>query len=172
MPRRFSLAGLVTVPLLLALGGCLSGPRELKYLDDADLAHYRDVATRIVDLADDAATRNERSRRVEMAAAPRRLSQPGEQEIWDLSLQETMKLGLKNSEIIRESGTFLSPNNRLLANPEFTASVFNPAIQETNVQFGPRGDDAASAAISTRRDRSFRVASSSVRSTIRVATSR
>ncbi|GIS58086.1 MAG: hypothetical protein CM1200mP2_03110 [Planctomycetaceae bacterium] len=80
-----------------------------------------------------------------MAAEPRRLSQPGEQEIWDLSLQETMKLGLKNSEIIRESGTFLSPNNRLLANPEFTASVFNPAIQETNVQFGQRGVDAASA---------------------------
>ncbi len=145
MPRRFSLAGLVTVPLLLALGGCLSGPRELKYLNDADLAHYRDAATRIVDLTEDDATRNERSRRVEMAAEPRRLSQPGEQEIWDLSLQETMKLGLKNSEIIRESGTFLSPNNRLLANPEFTASVFTPAIQETNVQFGQRGVDAASA---------------------------
>ena len=64
MPRRFSLAGLVTVPLLLALGGCLSGPRELKYLDDADLAHYRDVATRIVDLTEADATRNERSRRV------------------------------------------------------------------------------------------------------------
>ncbi|HAB11799.1 MAG TPA: TolC family protein [Planctomycetaceae bacterium] len=145
MPRRVSLARLLIVPLLLALGGCLSGPRELKYLDDADLAHYRDVATRIVDLTEDDATRNERSRRAEMAAEPRRLSQPGEQEIWDLTLQETMKLGLKNSEIIRESGTFLSPNNRLLANPEFTASVFNPAIQETNVQFGQRGVDAASA---------------------------
>ena len=145
MPRRISLARLLIVPLLLALGGCLSGPRELKYLDDADLAHYRDVATRIVDLTEDDATRNERSRRGEMAAEPRRLSQPGEQKIWDLSLQEPMKLGLKNSEIIRESGTFLSPNNRLLANPEFTASVFNPAIQETNVQFGQRGVDAASA---------------------------
>ena len=47
---RVSVLRLLAVPLLLALGGCLSGPRELTYLDDADLAHYRDVATRIVDL--------------------------------------------------------------------------------------------------------------------------
>ncbi|MED5447247.1 MAG: TolC family protein [Planctomycetota bacterium] len=130
--------------MLLALGGCLSGPRELTYLDEADLSHYRDVATRIVDPSSDD-DRTETSRRAEMAAEPRRLSQPGQQEIWDLSLQETMKIGLQNSEIIRESGTFLSPSNRLLNNPEFAASVFNPAIQETNVQFGQRGVEAASA---------------------------
>ncbi|MEE3283545.1 MAG: TolC family protein [Planctomycetota bacterium] len=132
------------MPVLLALGGCLSGPRELTYLDEADLSHYRDVATRIVDPSSDD-DRTETSRRAEMAAEPRRLSQPGQQEIWDLSLQETMKIGLQNSEIIRESGTFLSPSNRLLNNPEFAASVFNPAIQETNVQFGQRGVEAASA---------------------------
>ncbi|MDC0176445.1 TolC family protein, partial [Planctomycetaceae bacterium] len=132
------------MPVLLALGGCLSGPRELTYLDEADLSHYRDVATRIVDPSSDD-DRTETSRRAEMAAEPRRLSQPGQQEIWDLSLQETMKIGLRNSEIIRESGTFLSPSNRLLNNPEFAASVFNPAIQETNVQFGQRGVEAASA---------------------------
>ena len=105
---RVSVVPLLAVPVLLALGGCLSGPRELTYLNEADLAHYRDVATRIVDPNSDD-DRAETARRAEMAAEPRRLSQPGQQEIWDLSLQETMKLGLKNSEIIRESGTFLSP---------------------------------------------------------------
>lgn len=144
MFSRVSVVRLLAVLVLLALGGCLSGPRELTYLDEADLSHYRDVATRIVDPNSDD-DRAETSRRAEMAAEPRRLSQPGQQEIWDLSLQETMKLGLKNSEIIRESGTFLSPSNRLLNNPEFAASVFNPAIQETNVQFGQRGIEAASA---------------------------
>ena len=144
MFSRVSVVRLLAVLVLLALGGCLSGPRELTYLDEADLSHYRDVATRIVDPNSDD-DRAETSRRAEMAAEPRRLSQPGQQEIWDLSLQETMKLGLKNSEIIRESGTFLSPSNRLLNNPEFAASVFNPAIQETNVQFGQRGVEAASA---------------------------
>ena len=144
MFSRVSVVRLLAVPVLLALGGCLSGPRELTYLDEADLSHYRDVATRIVDPSSDD-DRTETSRRAEMAAEPRRLSQPGQQEIWDLSLQETMKIGLRNSEIIRESGTFLSPSNRLLNNPEFAASVFNPAIQETNVQFGQRGVEAASA---------------------------
>ena len=144
MFSRVSVVRLLAVLVLLALGGCLSGPRELTYLDEADLSHYRDVATRIVDPNSDD-DRAETSRRAEMAAEPRRLSQPGQQEIWDLSLQETMKIGLRNSEIIRESGTFLSPSNRLLNNPEFAASVFNPAIQETNVQFGQRGVEAASA---------------------------
>ena len=148
MFSRVSVVRLLAVPVLLALGGCLSGPRELTYLNEADLAHYRDVATRIVDPNSDD-DRAETARRAEMAAEPRRLSQPGQQEIWDLSLQETMKLGLKNSEIIRESGTFLSPSNRLLNNPEFAASVFNPAIQETNVQFGQRGVEAASADFDT-----------------------
>ena len=149
MLPRDHLTRLVTLPLLLALGGCLAGPRELTYLNDADLTHYRDVATRIVDLDEDDATRDELARRVEMSAEPRRLSHAGEQEIWDLTLAATIRLGLKNSEIIRESGTFLSPNNRLLANPEFVASMFNPAIQETNVQFGQRGIEAASADFDT-----------------------
>jgi len=149
MPPRHPLRKLLTVPLLLALGGCLSGPRELTYLNEADLTHYRDIATRIVDLDESEATRDRQSALAEMAAEPRRLSRPGKQEIWDLSLQEVMQLGLKNSEIIRESGTFLSPNNRLLANPEFASSVFNPAIQETNVQFGQRGIEAASADFDT-----------------------
>ena len=149
MSLHISFRRLLTVPLLLALGGCLSGPRELTYLDDADLTHYRDVATRIVEPAEDEEDRDQRTRRAEMAEEPRRLSHPGEQEIWDLSLQQAMKLGLKNSEIIRESGTFLSPSNRLLANPEFAASMFNPAIQETNVQFGQRGIEAASADFDT-----------------------
>ena len=149
MSPRHPFRKLLTVPLLLALGGCLSGPRELTYLNDAELTHYRDIATRIVDLDEGEDTRDRQSARAEMAAEPRRLSRPGEQEIWDLSLQEVMKLGLQNSEIIRESGTFLSPNNRLLANPEFASSVFNPAIQETNVQFGQRGIEAASADFDT-----------------------
>ena len=149
MSPRHPFRKLLTVPLLLALGGCLSGPRELTYLNDAELTHYRDIATRIVDLDEGEDTRDRQSARAEMAAEPRRLSRPGEQEIWDLSLQEVMKLGLQNSEIIRKSGTFLSPNNRLLANPEFASSIFNPAIQETNVQFGQRGIEAASADFDT-----------------------
>ena len=141
MTRFLPLTGLLVVPLLVVLSGCLSGPRELVYLDEADLTHYRDVATRIVDLDEE----QPRPARPELAREPRRLSSREQDEIWDLKLQDLLNIALKNSEIIRDSGTFLSPSNRLLANPEFTASVFNPAIQESNVQFGQRGIDAASA---------------------------
>jgi len=133
----------------LTIVGCLAGPRELTYLGEKDLAHYRDFATHIVDPLEQDGGDEERAHRAEMASEPRRLTQPGKQEIWDLTLEETLKIGLKNSEIIREGGTFLSPSNRLLANPEFTASVFNPAIQETNVQFGQRGVEAASSDFDT-----------------------
>lgn len=127
------------VLLVVLLGGCLSGPRKLVYLDDADIEHYRDVATSIVDPTTDGPPQD----RPEFAREPRRLSSKEQDEIWDLPLQDALNLALKNSEIIRSSGTFLSPNNRLLANPDFAPSIFNPAIQETTVQFGQRGVEAA-----------------------------
>ena len=135
--RRLSVTGLVL--LVVLLGGCLSGPRKLVYLDDVDIEHYRDVATSIVDPGTDEPPQD----RPGFAREPRRLSSKEQDEIWDLTLQDTLNLALKNSEIIRSSGTFLSPNNRLLANPDFAPSVFNPAIQETAVQFGQRGVEAA-----------------------------
>ena len=54
-----------------------------------------------------------------------------------LSMEET------NSRMIRTRAQFLSPQNPLLANPDFAASVYDPAIQESGVLLGGRGVEAA-----------------------------
>lgn len=66
--------------------------------------------------------------------------------IRDMTLAEAVHLGLSNSQVIRSAGTFLSPGNQLLANPNNVESVYDPAIQETGVLFGGRGVEGALAA--------------------------
>ncbi|WP_165441562.1 TolC family protein [Rubinisphaera italica] len=82
---------------------------------------------------------------IETTAPPRTVanSDAARDEIWDLGLQEAVHLSLANSDVIRSAGQFLSPNNSLLANPTQTASIYDPAIQDSGVLFGGVGTEAA-----------------------------
>ncbi len=83
---------------------------------------------------------------IEMTAPPRTLADRERDEIWELGVEEAIHLALANSEIIRTSGQFLSPQNNLLTNPLNTPSVYDPAIQDSGVLFGGVGTEAALAA--------------------------
>ncbi|HUG89842.1 MAG TPA: TolC family protein [Planctomycetaceae bacterium] len=73
---------------------------------------------------------------------PRRIRSPDESDLWNVSLAEALRIALENNAILRDR-QFLSPANPLLANPDQTPSVFDPAIQESGGVFGGRGLDAA-----------------------------
>ena len=62
--------------------------------------------------------------------------------VWDLSLDEAIKLTLQRTEVVREQNQFGAPTNPLLSAPLAVVSVFDPAIQETGVGFN-RGPEAA-----------------------------
>jgi hypothetical protein len=65
---------------------------------------------------------------VETTLPPRTLSSPnpGEVPYWDLKLEEAVRIGLANSKVFRDIG------GRLLTGPAAVASVYNPAIQESD----------------------------------------
>ncbi len=86
---------------------------------------------------------------IEMTAPPRTLADRERDEIWELGVEEAIHLALANSEIIRTSGQFLSPQNNLLTNPLNTPSIYDPAIQNSGVLFGGVGTEAALAAFDT-----------------------
>ncbi len=129
--------GLATTCLLLA--GCLAGEKELSYVGQRDLEHYKDVATKI----QYPAVVDQTPEEVVFTHEPHRLRSRQKDEPWDMTLEEAIDLALKNNEIIRNNAEFLSPTNRLLVNPTYVASIYDPAIQESNVQFGQRGVEAA-----------------------------
>ena len=83
---------------------------------------------------------------IETTAPPRTLASRERDEIWELGVEEAIHQALANSEIIRTAGQFLSPANNLLNNPLNTASVYDPAIQNSGVLFGGVGTEAALAA--------------------------
>ena len=89
------------------------------------------------------------SANVNFAIEPRRLGSDVKEEIWDLTLTEVIQIALSNSEVIRNSGQFLSPGNPILASPEIAPSTLDPAIQEAGVLFGRRGVEAALADFDT-----------------------
>ena len=72
-------------------------------------------------------------------ASPRSAKRRG---VWDLSLDEAIKLTLYRTEVIREQNQFGASTNPLLSAPLAIVSVFDPAIQETGVGFN-RGPEAA-----------------------------
>ncbi len=144
-PRRSRWTGAGWACLIAAAGlavGCKTadGERELKYIGkDRDLQYYREVSTKI-DYPDVA---QESPQEVTEAVEPRRLKNLTKDQIYDVGLDEVLRASLQNSEIIRDNASFLSPGNRLLNNPDFTSSVHDIAIQDTNTLFGQGGVEAA-----------------------------
>nr|MDQ3332177.1 TolC family protein [Planctomycetota bacterium] len=110
----------------------------LHYLGDSDLEYYVDRATSV-------ASPDVRTVAADNVASlpPHTINDRTRDAIRDVTLTEAIHLTLANSDVIRERGQFLSPTNPLLNNPEFVTSIYDPAIQEANIQFGSRGVEAA-----------------------------
>jgi outer membrane protein TolC len=119
--------------------GCSTSEKNLTYVGEAELQHYKDVVTSIDYPAIDQETPDE----VSFSDEPRRIRNPRKDEVWDLSLEEAIHTALANSEIIRDNGQFLNPGNRLMSNPDFVQSVYDPALQDTSTLFGQNGVEAA-----------------------------
>ena len=123
----------------VALSGCHGGEKKITYLGDAELNYYRDYATSI------AYPHHEEPPNANalITQPPRRVSFEHKDNIWDLPLVEAIHTALQNSQVLRERDQFLSPRNLLLINPDVSGSVYDPAIQSTDVLLGTRGVEAA-----------------------------
>lgn len=119
--------------------GCSTSEKKLSYVGETDLQHYKDVVTSI----DYPTVNQETPDEVSYSDEPRRIRNPRKDEIWNLGLEEALHTALANNEIIRDNGQFLSPGNRLLTNPDFVQSVYDPALQDTSTLFGQNGVEAA-----------------------------
>ncbi|MBN1908396.1 MAG: TolC family protein [Pirellulales bacterium] len=136
MSRRSHAFRTVACLLVAALTGC--SPQQPFYLfEDGDLSHYRGMATELevpdVDMAS--------SSEVEGAKPPISLTNPNFDEVWELSLEEAVKIGLANSKMIRTINTSvfsdtLAPDSMTRA-ADIAPSIYDPALIETDPRFGP-----------------------------------
>lgn len=129
-----------TLLATLLLTGC--HPTQPFYLnEDGDLSHYLDVATKI-EHPDVCQPLLEEA---EYAHAPRTIANPEFDEIWDLPLEEAVQIAMHNAKVIKQygqvtggtTGTPFTPANAILSAPEAVATVYDPALQESN----PGGDN-------------------------------
>lgn len=114
--------------------GC--APRQPFFFnEDGDLSHYKGVATEI-EYAD---VNTDRLADVAGAMAPFTLknSDPANMEIWNLPLEEAMRITMTNSKVIRTiGGNVLQPPALLSQSPDSFPTVYDPAIAETNPRIG------------------------------------
>lgn len=142
LPTLWKAAGWTSLLVTSAfLTGCkTTEDADIKYAGkDRDMSYYKDAATKI----DYPNVAQEQAPQVAQSSEPRRLRHPTKDQIWDMGIDEAIRTALTNSEVLKDNGSFLSPGNRLLNNPDFTQSVYDVAIQETNILFGQGGPEAA-----------------------------
>jgi outer membrane protein TolC len=130
---------IIMLVLLQVFSGCRTQPKKANYIGDADLQYYKNVASEI----SNPAIITEVSNEVEESIPPRTIESREHDEVWDLSLQECIQIGLSKSEIIKSVNQFLSPSNSIYTSGEQVNSVFDPAIQDSGPLFGSLGTEAA-----------------------------
>ncbi len=136
MRRQSPLPFAVIAAAFVLLAGCL--PQEPFYfheIKDPTLTHYKGVATEIEypdvesnSLAD-----------AKGAIEPFSLGHKQPKDIWDLKLEEAIKIALENNKIIRSIGGQVSPQapiDNILRNPDAVSSIYDPALIETNPRSG------------------------------------
>lgn len=123
--------------------GCHQAPAitKLAYISDTTkpLQYYKDVATEIAYPTDHC----ERDPAAFFDQEPRYIFDPGNDKIWNLSLREALRTALENGAIIKDDGSFGSPANPVLANPNGARTAYDIGIQESGILFGNRGVEAA-----------------------------
>ncbi|MEM9701013.1 MAG: TolC family protein, partial [Planctomycetota bacterium] len=139
-----ALAALAAAPGCAGLGSAVQSEPEISYLGEARPAEYIETGAKV-----SYAHGVENDIRPLLGGrSPRTVADMAAAEIWDLSLDDAVKIALQNSEILRTvaprgSATGVGFGTAALGNPEQTPSLFDPAIAQTGVLFGNRGVEAA-----------------------------
>lgn len=124
---------MVLMICMTLLAGC--HPTQPSYFCEGDpLAHYLDQATD-VEYPDVYQARLEE---VEQAGAPITLSNAQVGESWDITLEETISIALKNSKVVRNLGS-VTPfgfADGLTGRTVGSATVYDPAVFETDPTAG------------------------------------
>ncbi len=142
MSRQSPASYLVLAVVMAASLGCRPH-QPFYFLEDGDLSHYIDMATDIEYPDVDSDTLGE----VDGAIPPLTLSNTEPKEVWDLTLEEAVRIALENSKVIRSLGTgslssveSLKHNtgatDYLLRYPDGAATVYDPARFESNPNGG------------------------------------
>jgi len=97
--------------------------RKFDFWEDKNFAYYENMASQPV-LPEGETTDPS------VAITPRSLRTPGSGEFWDMKLEEAIRLGLSQSEVMRDLQA------RVITNPASAATLYDPAIAESNPQFG------------------------------------
>lgn len=125
---------LLLLGLMFAVGVLGCKPQQPFYLfEDGDLSHYVGKATEI-DYPDvDAQTLGE----VEGATRPFSLENRDAKEVWDLRLEEAVQIALANSKVMKSiGGTIIGPPDFLVRSPGAVASIYDPAVAESDPRSG------------------------------------
>lgn len=116
--------------LSTALVGCRA-PREVYYLGEADLQHYKDKSLAVEYPNVDQPTPQE----VVFSLKPRTIRDRNKDEVWNLSLTEAIHTAITNNKLIRTRNAPQLNSN--------SPSIYDPALRETGFLFGNRGVEAA-----------------------------
>ncbi|HWL11203.1 MAG TPA: TolC family protein [Planctomicrobium sp.] len=136
--KKWTTVVAMTSTLMTGFTGCVRDRNDVKYAATKQRDLYRAHATEVAFPNVSQPLPEE----VVNTEPPRTILETGEIPIRDISLAETMELALKNSQVIREAGTFLAGNS-LMTNPSNTPTEYDPAITASGVLFGNRGVEAA-----------------------------
>jgi len=112
--------------VFFALPGCLFHKRDFTF--DKDLAHCEAVATRI----EYPCAHAPYDETLLCEQRPRTLDD-SEPEYWDMTLEEAVHLALDTSDVVRTLG------GAVFRAPDTLQTAYNPAIRESNPQFGVEG---------------------------------
>jgi outer membrane protein TolC len=135
----------VLTSLAVAVTGC-APTQPFFFFEDGDLSHYVGMATDIEHADVETASLAE----VEFAGQPLTVSDPQYRELWELSLQDAVRYALENSKVMRSLGgrqaSFGGQRPQQDESPEFvlrapqqTPTIYDPAIVESDPNFGVEG---------------------------------
>jgi len=137
MSRPILLRGALLLTLTVALGCHPQQP--FYFFEDGDLSHYIDKATEIEYPDAEVETLGE----VDGALPPLTLENSDPKSIWDLPLEEAVRITLSNSKVVRSldgnlanvSLTSRMPDF-LTRSPDLATTIYDPAVTETNPRTG------------------------------------
>jgi outer membrane protein TolC len=142
--RLFGLAALLALSVLAT--GC-SPQQPFYFFEDGDLSHYVGMATNIEYPDVNTCSLAE----VDNPPAPFTISHPNCDNVWDLKLEDAVRIALENGKVMRSLGArlFITPNlvrtqiantpDVITTQPAAVQTVYEPAIVETDPIFGVEG---------------------------------
>lgn len=126
MKRELTWSVGLLASVFMALPGCFCSKRDFTF--DQDLTHCETVATEI----EYPCAHAPYDKDLLCEQRPRTLDDP-EPEYWDMTLEEAVHLALSTSDVVRALG------GAVFRAPDTLQTAYNPAIRESDPQFGVEG---------------------------------